>query len=59
VLIVLDDMQWADAGSSELLGYLARHIHGYPIMLLGTYRDNEQEQHSLQAMIAHMKREHT
>ena len=59
VLIVLDDLQWADAGSSELLGYLARHINGYPIMLLGTYRDNEQEQHSLQAMIAHMKREHT
>ena len=59
VLIVLDDLQWADAGSCELLGYLARHISGYPIMLLGTCRDNEQVQHPLQAMIAHMKREHT
>jgi len=59
VLIVLDDLQWADGGSCELLGYLARHIYGYPIMLVGTYRDNEHEHHPLQAMIAHMKREHT
>ena len=59
VLLVLDDLQWADASSCELLGYLARHIYGYPIMLLGTYRENEQERHPLQKMLASMKREHT
>lgn len=59
ILIVLDDLQWADGGSCQLLGYLARHIYGYPILLVGTYRENEQEQYPLHAMIAHMKREHT
>ncbi len=41
LLIVLDDLQWADASSCELLAYLARHIQGYPIIIIGTCRDSE------------------
>ncbi len=41
LLLVLDDFHWADASSSELFAYLVRRLHGHPIILVGTYRDNE------------------
>src|SRR5437763_14733774 len=41
LLLVLDDFHWADAGSSEVVAYLVRRLHGRPIILVGTYRDNE------------------
>jgi DNA-binding SARP family transcriptional activator/Flp pilus assembly protein TadD len=62
LLIVLDDIQWADGSSSDLLGYLARHIYGHPILLLATCRDTElptQPPHPLRTLVAHMQREHT
>lgn len=59
LLIVLDDIQWADASSCELLGYLARHLYGYPIALVGTCRENELSAHPLRPLIAHMQREHS
>ena len=59
LLIVLDDIQWADINSCELFSYLARHVHGYPIVLIGTCRDNEISSHPLRTLIAHMQREHS
>ncbi|HAT46720.1 MAG TPA: hypothetical protein DCS90_16600, partial [Ktedonobacter sp.] len=41
LLLVLDDFHWADASSSELFAYLVRRLHGRPIVMVGTYRDNE------------------
>ncbi len=41
LLMVLDDFHWADASSSELFAYLVRRLHGRPIVMVGTYRDNE------------------
>jgi len=58
LLVVLDDLQWADGSSYELLGYLGRHVHGTPIFLLATCRWNESAK-SLSSMIDHMQREHT
>ncbi len=59
LLIVLDDVQWADASSCELLGYLARRLHGHPIVLLMTCRENElTSKHPLRSLLAHMQREH-
>ncbi len=58
LLIVLDDIQWADGSSLQLLGYLARHLHDHPILLLGTCRDSEAPR-SLHTLIDHMQREHT
>ncbi|GAC1635897.1 MAG: hypothetical protein NVS4B11_38280 [Ktedonobacteraceae bacterium] len=58
LLIVLDDIQWADGSSCELLGYLARHVHGSPILLLATCRENETPK-ALTKLIDHMQREHT
>jgi predicted ATPase len=59
LLIVLDDAQWADTSSCELLGYLARRLHGHPIVLLMTCRENElTSKHPLRSLLAHMQREH-
>ncbi len=38
LVVVLDDLQWADAGSLRLFTFLARHLGPAPIMLVGTYR---------------------
>ncbi len=58
LLIVLDDIQWADGSSCELLAYLARHVHEAPVVLLATCRESEMLK-PLSKLIEHMQREHT
>jgi tetratricopeptide (TPR) repeat protein len=41
LLLVLDDLQWADAASMQLLRFLTADIRDQAVMLLGTYRDVE------------------
>jgi predicted ATPase len=41
LLLVIEDLHWADETSLELLAALARRIPREPILLLGTYRDDE------------------
>jgi DNA-binding CsgD family transcriptional regulator len=41
LLVVLDDLQWADTASLRLLTHLARGTHTARLMLLATYRDTE------------------
>ena len=38
LLIVLDDLHWADADSLELLGFLGRRLAGTRILVVGTLR---------------------
>jgi anti-anti-sigma factor len=40
-LLILDDLQWADPNSLELLRYLARHLPSMRLLILGIYRDVE------------------
>ncbi|MCL6591588.1 MAG: AAA family ATPase [Firmicutes bacterium] len=40
-VLFLDDLQWADEGSINLLGELIRMIENTNLFILGTYRDNE------------------
>ncbi len=48
MVVFLDDLQWADEGSLELLAGLALISGDYPLLILGTYRRNEiNEGHSL------------
>ncbi|UCE74368.1 MAG: tetratricopeptide repeat protein [Methanomassiliicoccales archaeon] len=37
LLLVLDDLQWADDGTLQLLHYLARNIRSTRVMICGTY----------------------
>jgi tetratricopeptide (TPR) repeat protein len=41
VLVVLDDLHWADEPSLRLLGFLARALATSRVLLLGAYRDTE------------------
>ena len=41
IVVVLEDLHWADGASLDLLRYLARHVAAEPILLLATYRDDE------------------
>ena len=60
LLIVLDDIQWADTDSQLLLSFLARLVYGYTIVFMCTCRDTEipkNPSHPLRSIIAHMQRE--
>ncbi|MDT7582028.1 MAG: hypothetical protein QOK35_3292, partial [Pseudonocardiales bacterium] len=41
VLLVLDDLQWADRPSLRLLDDLGAHVGGAAVLVLGTYRDTD------------------
>jgi tetratricopeptide (TPR) repeat protein len=41
VLILLDDLQWADSASISLLFHLARRIPGSRVLIVGAYRPDE------------------
>ena len=41
ILLVLEDLQWADDPSLQLLRHMAQHLHEMPLLILGTYRDTE------------------
>jgi len=40
IVLVLDDLQWADAGSLELLRYLIASDQPMAVLVLGTFRDS-------------------
>ena len=41
LLLVIEDVHWADASTRELLDYLARRLTDLPSMILVTYRSDE------------------
>lgn len=41
LLLVLDDLQWADAGSINLLFHLGRQVVGSRILIVGAYRPTD------------------
>jgi eukaryotic-like serine/threonine-protein kinase len=45
LVIVLDDLHWADASSLELLRFASRQLAGTGLLLVGTYRDVELGRH--------------
>ena len=62
MLIMLDDLQWADQGSIGLLFHLGRFLAGSRIMLTGVYRPEEVaigregERHPLEPVIHEIQR---
>ncbi len=58
MLIVLDDLQWSDNSSCELLAYLVRQLRGHPILIAGTCRDIELPPgHPLRSVLNDLQRE--
>ena len=41
VILVLDDLQWADKGSLQLLRHIAMSEHASRLLVVGTYRNTE------------------
>lgn len=54
VLVVLDDLHWADTASLRLLEFAAQHTWFERLLLVGTYRDAEVEavDHPLRPLLA-------
>jgi len=58
LLIVLDDVQWADTSSCELLTYLVRQLRGRPVMFLCTCREKElAPEHLMRGNLTDLQRE--
>lgn len=62
LLLIVDDLQWADAGSISLLFHLGRHLQGQRILLVGLYRAAEValgrngERHPLEPLLNELRR---
>ena len=63
-VLFLDDMQWADRSSIDLLFHLGRRIERHPILLIAAYRPDElalgrdNGRHPLENVINELKRFH-
>ncbi|MFB3118911.1 MAG: AAA family ATPase, partial [Stenotrophomonas maltophilia] len=57
IMLVLDDLHWADRSSLLLLQFLAPEIAGSSLLVIGTYRDVElSRQHPLSETLAQLSR---
>ena len=62
LILMLDDLQWADTSSIGLLFHLGRRLEGCRILILGAYRPEEValgrdgERHPLKKILAEFKR---
>ena len=57
VLLVIEDLHWADATTRHLVTFLARMLHRERVAIVGTYRtDDLHRRHPLRAVIAELLR---
>ena len=57
VLLVLEDLHWADASTRDLLTFLSRMLHRERVALIGTYRaDDLHRRHPLRPLVAELQR---
>jgi DNA-binding SARP family transcriptional activator len=60
LLLILDDLQWADAGSAAMLFHLGRSLGNARILIVGAYRPEEiavdDAHHPLGKVLAELKR---
>lgn len=58
VLLVLDDLHWADRASTLVLRHVVRSLTGCRVMVVGTYRDTDVDRtHPLAEVLADLRRE--
>ena len=57
IVIVIEDLHWADEASLELFPHLARKLRDVPLLLVGTYRTDElHRRHPLRPVLAELSR---
>ena len=57
VLLILEDLHWADASTRDLLTFLSRMLHRERVAIVGTYRtDDLHRRHPLRAVVADLLR---
>ena len=57
VLLVIEDLHWADASTRHLVTFLARMLHRERVAIIGTYRtDDLHRRHPLRGVIAELLR---
>jgi class 3 adenylate cyclase/tetratricopeptide (TPR) repeat protein len=57
LILVLDDLHWADAPTTQLLRHVVRATEQTPLLILGTYRETEvDEEHPLAQALAELRR---
>ena len=57
VLLVIEDLHWADATTRHLVTFLSRMLHRERVAIIGTYRtDDLHRRHPLRAVIAELLR---
>ena len=58
IILVLDDVHWADQSSLRLLEFVAQDIHELPLLLIATYRNVEINRgHPLTSTLAELSRD--
>jgi transcriptional regulator with XRE-family HTH domain len=57
LMLILEDLQWADRGTLDLLVFLSRRLAGRPLLVVCTYRDVEVDRaHPLAAALVELRR---
>ena len=57
LVIVLEDLHWADKGTLDVLTHIARSLEGARMLIIGTYRDVEVDRsHALSGALAELRR---
>lgn len=57
VVLVLEDLHWADSSTRHLLAYLFRTLHSGRLVVIGTYRaDDIHRRHPLRPLLAELDR---
>jgi predicted ATPase len=57
LLLILEDLHWADQGTLDLLVHLGRNLSGARVLVVGTFRDAEVDRaHPLSAALAELRR---
>ena len=63
LLLILDDLQWADEGSANLLLHLGRRLQGCRVLVVGAYRPadvaigRDGQRHPLERVVGELQRD--
>ncbi|MFC4588670.1 helix-turn-helix transcriptional regulator [Sphaerisporangium corydalis] len=57
VILVIEDIHWADRSSRDLIAFLSRNLRTAPVLMIMTYRSDElHRQHPLRPVLAELSR---